>query len=57
MMISNHYPIVFGHPWSPLIALGIVVGGGLVRHYLQHGRRRHARLDGEGLDPGGRRCC
>ena len=35
MMISNHYPIVFGHPWSPLIALGIVVGGALVRHYLQ----------------------
>ena len=27
MMISNHYPIVFGHPWSPFIALGIVIGG------------------------------
>jgi uncharacterized membrane protein len=34
MMISNHYPIIFGHPWSPLIALGIVVAGGLVRHYF-----------------------
>ncbi len=33
-MISNHYPIVFGHPWSPLIALGVVLGGGLVRHYF-----------------------
>jgi uncharacterized membrane protein len=33
-MISNHYPIVFGHPWSPLIALGIVLAGGLVRHYF-----------------------
>ena len=33
-MVSNHYPIVFGHPWSPLIALGIVLGGGLVRHYF-----------------------
>jgi uncharacterized membrane protein len=34
MMISNHYPIVFGHPWSPFIALGIVIGGALVRHYF-----------------------
>jgi uncharacterized membrane protein len=34
MMISNHYPIVYGHPWSPLIALGIVVGGALVRHFF-----------------------
>ena len=33
-MVSNHYPIVFSHPWSPLIALGIVLGGGLVRHYF-----------------------
>jgi uncharacterized membrane protein len=34
MMVSNHYPVVFSHPWSPLVALGIVVGGGLVRHYF-----------------------
>jgi uncharacterized membrane protein len=34
MMISNHYPIVFGHPWSPFIALGIVIGGALVRHFF-----------------------
>lgn len=34
MMISNHFPILFGHPWSPLIALGIVVAGGLIRHYF-----------------------
>jgi len=33
-MVSNHYPIVFGHPWAPLIALGIVLGGGLVRHFF-----------------------
>ena len=34
MMISNHYPILFGHPWSPLIALGIVVAGALIRHFF-----------------------
>jgi uncharacterized membrane protein len=34
MMISNHYPILFGHPWSPLIALGIVIAGGLIRHFF-----------------------
>jgi uncharacterized membrane protein len=34
MMVSNHYPIVFSHPWSPFIALGIVLGGGLIRHYF-----------------------
>jgi uncharacterized membrane protein len=34
MMISNHYPLMFGHPWSPLIALGIVVVGGLIRHFF-----------------------
>ncbi len=34
MMISNHYPAMFGHPWSPLIALGIVVAGALIRHFF-----------------------
>jgi uncharacterized membrane protein len=34
MMISNHYPILFGHPWSPWIALGVVVAGALVRHFF-----------------------
>jgi uncharacterized membrane protein len=34
MMISNHYPLMFGHPWSPIIALGIVVMGGLIRHFF-----------------------
>ena len=34
LMLSNHYPIVFGHPWSPFIVLGIVVGGALVRHFF-----------------------
>ena len=34
MMISNHYPMMFGHPGSPFIALGIVVAGGLIRHFF-----------------------
>jgi uncharacterized membrane protein len=34
MMISNHYPIVFGHAWSWLVAIGIVVAGGLIRHFF-----------------------
>jgi uncharacterized membrane protein len=33
-MIASHYPAMFGHPWSPFIALGIVVAGGLVRHFF-----------------------
>jgi uncharacterized membrane protein len=33
-MISSHYPAMYGHPWSPLIALGVVVAGGLVRHFF-----------------------
>ncbi|MGQ7791572.1 urate hydroxylase PuuD [Faunimonas sp. B44] len=34
MMISNHYPVVFGSPWSPFVALAIVVLGALIRHYF-----------------------
>ena len=34
MMISNHYPVVFGNPWSPHLALGVVVVGALIRHYF-----------------------
>jgi uncharacterized membrane protein len=43
MMISNHYPIVFGHPSSPLVALGIVLVGGLIRHYFNIAN--HGRID------------
>jgi uncharacterized membrane protein len=25
---------MFGHPWSPLIALGVVIAGGLIRHFF-----------------------
>ena len=55
MMISNHYPIMFGHPWSPLIALGIVVAGGLIRHFFNV--TNHGIVDdrGAGVDSGGDR--
>ena len=33
-MVSNHYPAMFGHPWSPFIALGVVIAGALIRHYF-----------------------
>jgi uncharacterized membrane protein len=33
-MISSHYPAIFAHPWSPVIALGIVVAGALIRHFF-----------------------
>jgi uncharacterized membrane protein len=34
MMISNHYPVVFGNAWGAELALGIVVVGALIRHYF-----------------------
>ncbi|MEM7426441.1 MAG: urate hydroxylase PuuD [Pseudomonadota bacterium] len=34
MMISNHYPMTFGHPQAWLIALAVVIVGGLVRHFF-----------------------
>jgi uncharacterized membrane protein len=47
MMVSSHYPVVFGHPWSPLIALGMVVAGALIRHYFNvtnHGAATRAAI-------------
>lgn len=43
MMISGHYPLVFGHRWSAALALAIVVAGALVRHYFN--RADAGRLD------------
>lgn len=34
MMISNHYPMTFGHPQAWIIAIGVVIFGGLVRHFF-----------------------
>jgi uncharacterized membrane protein len=34
MMISNHYPITFGHQYAWIIAMGVVIAGGLIRHFF-----------------------
>ncbi|VAW11333.1 FIG137887: membrane protein related to purine degradation [hydrothermal vent metagenome] len=34
MMISSHYPMTYGHPQSWVIALGVVLAGGLARHFF-----------------------
>ncbi len=33
MMLSNHYPLVFGHSQAWIIAMGIVITGALIRHF------------------------
>jgi uncharacterized membrane protein len=41
-MISNHYPMTYGSSWSWLIFAGVLLIGGLVRHFynLRHAGRR-----------------
>lgn len=34
MMVSNHYPITFGHPHAWLVAVAVVIVGALVRHFF-----------------------
>ncbi|MFK8251524.1 urate hydroxylase PuuD [Ancylobacter terrae] len=34
MMVSNHYPLLFGHPHSWLVVALILVVGGLIRHII-----------------------
>ncbi len=34
MMISNHYPITYGHRWNWLIFAVILIVGGVVRHFF-----------------------
>lgn len=34
MMLSNHYPMTYGSPYAWIVAAGIFVAGGLVRHLL-----------------------
>ena len=33
VMISNHYPMTFGSDWNWLVLAGIIVVGGVVRHF------------------------
>lgn len=34
MMISNHYPMTYGHEWNWVIAGAILIIGGTVRHFI-----------------------
>jgi uncharacterized membrane protein len=34
MMVSNHYPMLYSHPYSWLVVALIIVIGGLVRHLI-----------------------
>ena len=34
MMVSNHYPVLYGRERGALVVAGIVILGGLVRHYV-----------------------
>lgn len=34
MMVSGHYPFLYGHPHAWLVVALILVSGGLIRHYL-----------------------
>ena len=47
MMISNHYPITYSGSLSWLVALGVVVAGGLIRHFFN-------QFDADKLDWSGR---
>src|SRR3546814_11877206 len=46
-MISNHYPITYGHPYGWVILAVVMVIGGLVRHFFNlknQGRCRRSEL-------------
>jgi uncharacterized membrane protein len=34
MMISNHYPIAFGHPYSWVLVAAVLLTGALIRHWF-----------------------
>jgi uncharacterized membrane protein len=51
MMVSNHYPTVFSHPYAPMIALGIVVAGALVRHTFNEMDAGDLRWTGKAATP------
>ncbi|MGI9412335.1 MAG: urate hydroxylase PuuD [Hyphomicrobiales bacterium] len=47
MMISNHYPIAYSGSLGWLVAIGVVVAGGLIRHFFN-------QFDADKLDWSGR---
>jgi uncharacterized membrane protein len=51
MMVSNHYPTVFSHPYAPMIALGIVIAGALVRHFFNEMDAGDLRWTGKAAIP------
>ena len=46
MMISNHYPLTYGHQFNWLIAAGILVVGATVRHFIN---LKHAGRSGRAI--------
>ena len=46
VMISNHYPATYGHPWNWLVLAGVALVGVMLRHFdnLRHQGRREAWL-------------
>ena len=44
LMISNHYPMTFGHPWNWAILALVLAAGAIVRHWFnEHESGRHGR--------------
>lgn len=44
LMISNHYPMTFGHPWNWVILALVLAVGAIVRHWFnEHESGRHGR--------------
>ncbi len=44
LMISNHYPMTFGHPWNWAILALVLAIGAIIRHWFnEHESGRHGR--------------
>ena len=42
LMISNHYPMTFGHPWNWGVVAIVLAGGAVIRHWFnQHEAGKH----------------
>jgi uncharacterized membrane protein len=52
VMISNHFPMAYGHAWSWLLLAGLFVAGGAIRHWVnlhERGVSAHALLPAAAL--------